>query len=173
VRSRLGSIWAVAGFGVSMCILASGCSSSKVSSGQVDARLSAGLAAQSKGDYATASADYLSVLAAQPRNYVAWYDLGVIAGHDGDPTQAAHDYDEAISADHDYVPALYNLAVSETGSDPSGALKLYQRVTALQPDNAEGLFNEGLLLESTGQVSSGKQDVAKAVDLDPSLQAKG
>jgi tetratricopeptide (TPR) repeat protein len=131
------------------------------------------LAAQARGDYATASADYLSVVASQPGNYVAWYDLGVIAGRDGEAAQAAHDYSQAIAANPKYVPGLYNLALSEAAADPTGALGLYRRVVSLQPDNAEALFNEGLLLESTGQTALGIQDVAKAVDLDPSLGPKG
>ena len=159
--------------GVCTCLLASGCSSSLSSSGQVISRLSAGLAAQARGDYATASADYLSVLASQPGNYIAWYDLGVIAGHDGGAAQAAHDYSEAIAANPNYVPALYNLAVTDTASDPTRALSLYRRIVVLQPDDAEALFNEGLLLESTGQAALGRQDVVKAVDLDPSLGQKG
>ena len=158
---------------IGLCLLASGCSSALSSSVKITSRMSAGLAAQAKGDYAAASADYLSVLATQPGNYVAWYDLGVIAGHDGGVVQAAHDYGEATAANPDYVPALYNLAVVEAASDPARALSLYRRIVALQPDNAEALFNEGLLLESIGQTALGSQDVAKAVDLDPSLGPKG
>ena len=87
--------------------------------------------------------------------------------------QAVHYYSEAIAAKSNFVPALYNLAVSEAASDPTWELGLFRRLVALQPDNAEELFNEGPLLESTGQAALGRQDVAKAVDIHPSLGPNG
>ncbi len=160
---------------VTLClgILTNGCTSSPSSSNRIASTLSEGLAAQARGDNATASADYLSVVALQPGDYLAWYDLGVIAGHTGDETEAIRDYSQAISAKPDYVPALYNLATSEASSNPTGASGLYERVISLQPKNADALFNEGLLLKASGHTSAGRQDLAKAVSLDPSLASRG
>ena len=138
-------------------------------SGSVTTLLSRGLAAQKAGDLATASADYLHVVSRQPRNKLAWYNLGVIASHNGDTAGATHDYNEVIAADPNYVPALYNLAIVLTRSDPTKALGLYQRVLTLQPDNAEAHLNEGLLLESTGKMAAGEAQVARAVALNHSL----
>ena len=162
-------------FSVALClgILTSGCTSSPSTPSRIASTLSEGLAAQARGDDATASADYLSVVALQPGNYLAWYDLGVIAGHTGGEAEAIHDYSQAISAKPDYVPALYNLAASGASSNPTGALGLYERVISLQPKNADALFNEGVLLKASGHTSAGRQDLAKAVSLDPSLASRG
>ena len=107
-----------------------------------------------------------------PRNKLAWYNLGVIDQQHGQAPEAQHDYLQALSADPKYVPALYNLALIETAPSPLTAVKLYQQVTALEPANAAAHYNLGSLLVKTGDVAIGRQQITTALTLDPGLAKK-
>jgi tetratricopeptide (TPR) repeat protein len=131
--------------------------------------VSAGLAAQAKGDDAQADADYLAALKKAPTDTLAWYNLGVVAGGHGDAAGAAHDYEHAIAADRAYAPALYNLAILLTAKEPRTAEGLYERVLAVSPDEARAELNLGFVLRTLGQKAKGNADIAKAVKLDPAL----
>ena len=65
------------------------------------------------GNDARAVVDFLAVVKADPRNHIAWYNLGVIADRNGQASQAVTDYRSALVGDAHYVPALYNLAELE------------------------------------------------------------
>jgi Flp pilus assembly protein TadD len=69
------------------------------------------------------------------------------------------------------VPALFNLAIlrSEEG-DSQGAIGLYRRVIAVEPDNAGALLNLGILLLTTGEEAEATEMIQRAVELNPSLQ---
>jgi tetratricopeptide (TPR) repeat protein len=135
----------------------------------VEALLTSGLHAQASGDFARADADYLSVVKAEPGNSLAWYDLGVIAQQRHQDTNAVGDYDRAISPNARYVPALYNLAILETASDPKLAAQLYERSIAVEPKDADAYLNLGFVERTLGHAAAGDADIAKAVALDPSL----
>jgi tetratricopeptide (TPR) repeat protein len=122
--------------------------------------------------YAAAVADFLAVVKADPSNQIAWYDLGVIAGVDGESAQAVRDYQAAIRADPRYVPALYNLATVEEKAHPAEAISLYQRVAKIEPSNAEAHLNLGFTLQSLGHTISAKSQFATAIRLEPSLASR-
>jgi tetratricopeptide (TPR) repeat protein len=138
----------------------------------VNSLMEAGFRAQTSGNLARADADYLAVVKADPHDTLAWYDLGVIAGQRKAYSTAATDYRNAIAADGRYVPALYNLAIIVTPSDPKLAAALYLRCTQAQPGDARAYLNLGFVERTLGYAQLGRADIAKAVKLDPSLAGR-
>jgi Tfp pilus assembly protein PilF len=121
---------------------------------------------------AQAVADFLRIVKVEPKNQIAWYDLGVIAQQRGQTAQAEHDYRSSIAGDATYVPAIYNLAVLEAPTAPSTAETLYQLAIKLQPNNADAHLNLGFVLQQLGQPAAGGLQLARAVKLDPSLASR-
>ena len=71
------------------------------------------------------------------------------------------------------MPALYNLALlrAEAG-DTTEAVDLYRKVIFLEPTNAEGHLNLGLLLLDAGALDEAEQQLQQAIALDPSLASR-
>jgi len=161
-----------------LCVLAASLTACGANSGATSssarqtALLNAGLKAQQDHQLAAAVADYLQVLKLDRSNRAAWYDLGVVAQDQGYPTNAEHDYRQAVAADPHYVPALYNLATVVAATSPSAAVGLYQEVIALAPRNAAAHFNLGLAEESVGNITGGQAQIAQAIKLQPSLASR-
>jgi Tfp pilus assembly protein PilF len=126
----------------------------------------------SAGKTADAVGELLTVVKIDPSNYIAWYDLGDIAQQLGEQTLAIHDYQASIHADGNYIPALFNLAIMYTSTQPTTAASLYQKAIALKPADAELHLNYGFLLLSTGSRQGGLQQLARAVELQPSLASR-
>jgi len=84
---------------------------------------------------------------------------------------AAAEYQKALSIDPSFANALYNLGVLEAMSDPSKAISYYEMDLRLQPDNAPGNFNLGVLLIKQGRASQGYAYLDKALRLEPSLRS--
>jgi tetratricopeptide (TPR) repeat protein len=138
----------------------------------IDSRLSKGIQEMAQGKKADAVATFLAVIKTQPKNHIAWYNLGVIAEQDGQATQAANDYLRSLGGDPKYVPALYNLAILETTKNPTAAVTLYQRAIDIQPNDAAAHLNLGFVLETLGQPVPGAEQIQKAIALDPSLNSR-
>jgi tetratricopeptide (TPR) repeat protein len=133
--------------------------------------LTAGLAAQTEGHTQSAITYFRQVLAQDPGNKYALYDLGLIYQQQGNTTTAAAQYRAALLSDPNYVPALFNLAIVRTKEAPYESIDLYRHVVALQPSYAEAHLNLGYVLRSVGQVAEGNAEIAKAVALKPSLSS--
>jgi Tfp pilus assembly protein PilF len=140
--------------------------------GTANQLVGAGLAAQQQGLTAQAKADYQAAVAKDPNNKYAYYDLGVIFQQSSDSTDAATNYRRALLIDPHFKSALFNLAVLETGTDPSGAIDLYQQLLQLNANDPNVNFNLGLLLIAQGQSAAGHADLSKAIRLDPSLSSR-
>lgn len=137
-----------------------------------EAALVAANAAQQRGDLATAEAGYHEVLAADPANHIALYDLGLIAQRRGDLELAKRDYLAAVAVAPSYEPALYNLAtvLGALGPD-TAAVDYYRRAIAVAPHDAAAHRNLGLLLIKDGDRTAGQAELAEAHALDPTLSA--
>ncbi len=132
-----------------------------------------GLGAESKGESQTAVNDFTAAIAANPADTYAYYDLGVMYQSQlNNPTQAAAEYNKAILANPAYKPAIFNLAILETPNDPAGAIAEYQKILALDSNDADTNFNLGLLLIAQNQSTQGHADLAKAIMLEPSLASR-
>jgi tetratricopeptide (TPR) repeat protein len=152
---------------------AAACGSDKSNSEKAGDALSAALQAHVEGRIDDAVTGYNEVLKFDPRNKYAFYNLGLIQQTNGNLPEADNDYRLAIHTDPDYVVALFNLAVVRTTlNDNAGGIELYRHVIALQPDYAFAHLNLGLALRKTGQGGEGDAEVAKGLQLDPTLAQK-
>jgi len=170
-RSRIAVCAVVA---ATLVAVASGCGSSssggqKASPGNL---LAAALQLQQQGKLNAAKQLYEQVVQAQPDNYYAHYDLGVIAQQAGDDTGALADYGAALTANPKYVPALYNEATIYAKTDPALAITTYRQVLAIQPVAPTAALNLGLLEFAHGQRQQGLHDLGIAITQDSSLLAQ-
>jgi tetratricopeptide (TPR) repeat protein len=141
------------------------------------ALMNEGLTAQTNGNVTLASADYQKVISLNPDNKknlttYAYYNLGVINTAEGNTSVAIGYYTQAIDSDPKYLPALFNLAVVETSTNPSGALSEYNAILAIKPTDANTLFNAGLLNNQLGNVAIAKEEVKAAIKEVPSLASR-
>lgn len=134
-----------------------------------------GLSEYDDGNYAAARADFRSASLRDPQNPAAFFYLGVLSqAVDHNPAGAQASYESALEADPKYDRALFNLAILRANAgDNDEAVALYRRVVALKPKNAKAHFNLGLVLRDIDPTSpEAATELAKAVELDPSLQAR-
>ena len=135
--------------------------------------LTAALQAHQEGRLDEAIELYEEVLTLEPRNKVAWYNLGLSDQTQGANPEAERRYREAISADPDFVAALFNLAVLRTAAgDEDEAIELYRRIIQIQPGYAPAHLNLGFALIGIGDAREGKTELQRATDLDPSLASR-
>ena len=127
------------------------------------------LALQQAGKLNEARLTYLKILKDQPLNKFAYYDLGDLYQSVGQSNDAAAAYEKALLIDPNYSPALFNLAVLDTATDPNGAIRLYKHVEKVSPKLASAYFNLGLLYLHINNTKDGDAQLIKAVALDPSL----
>jgi tetratricopeptide (TPR) repeat protein len=150
-----------------------GTGNSNSASGSANALISQGLRAESSGKTHQAISDFKAAAARNPVSPVAYYDLGVIyQQYLKESSQAASYYNKAILADSSYKPALYNLAILNTASNPLEAVSLYDQLLKMNPNDSNVLFNLGLLLINLGQNAQGEADVQKAVLINPALKSR-
>lgn len=129
------------------------------------------LKANADGDTAAAKRNFEALLAAEPMNKLASYNLGVLAQQAGDEKAAAEGYTRTLEVDPNYEPALYNLAIlTNKQGDAQGAAALYERALKADPTDANAHYNLGLLLRRLGDPARGAAEIGEAIRLDPSLK---
>ena len=165
----------IAGAGVLVLALASllssACNSGRAADPAGDA-LARGVAAQNAGKPEDAKREYYEALAQDPKNKLAFYNLGQIARVANKPQIAEGYYRLAIEIDGSYAPAIFGLAFVRAQQDAAAdAIVLYRRTITLDPNNAPAHYNLGLLLRATGAVADGDAEIAKARQLDPTVSA--
>jgi len=131
-----------------------------------------GLAEQEAGHLFLAEDDYHQLERLDPGSPVASFDLGVLAGSRGELGEARVAYERSLRVDPHYAPALYNLAVLVTSTDPLHATRLYRDVLAMNPLDPSANLNLGLLLYGRGDKNSGRQLLETAVRLRPDLRSR-
>jgi tetratricopeptide (TPR) repeat protein len=157
---------------LALTFVLSGCGNDKSEGQKAADPLKAGLSAQRAGRVAEAERDYRDVLAKDPNNKYAYYNLGLIAQQAGQSQDAEEDYRVVLRLDPDYEPALFNLAILRTSPDVNEAISLYRHAIAVSPGYAAAHLNLGFALKQTGKSSEGDAELAKAVSLDPSLASR-
>lgn len=157
-----------------IALFAAACSSSpSTPSSEANSLISQGLAAESHNQVQQAVSDFNQAAAKNPSSAIPYYDLGVVYQEKlSEPAQAQSEYSKATLADSTYRPALFNLAILETASNPGNAINLYNQLLKLNPNDANVLFNLGLLLIAQNQAATGHADLKKAISLDPSLASR-
>ena len=110
-----------------------------------------------------------NVLALDPANLYAHYNLGLIAQRRGEEAAALRAYDQALEADPDFGPALYNKGILTEGSDLDAAVELYRRAVEADPNFAPAFMRLGFALIHLGRRDEGATYLEKGVGLDPSM----
>jgi tetratricopeptide (TPR) repeat protein len=122
------------------------------------------------GRYDAAKAIFEQVLASNPNNKWAWFNLGYIAQLQNDPSTAATDYDKSLAADQNYTPALWNKAILLEKSNVDAAMTLYRRILVIYPNAATTHLRLGLLLDRKGNRTDARAEFDAAVAADAKLR---
>ncbi|MFF7123851.1 tetratricopeptide repeat protein [Streptomyces sp. NPDC016566] len=116
-----------------------------------------------------AARTYQRVLQLDPRNKMAWYNLGVIAQRDGRTADARESYDKALKIDPKYASALYNEAILLKSSDTDRAVELLKRAIAATPRASTAHLQLGWILAQKHRTDEAEDEFRRAVAADPSL----
>lgn len=164
---------------LSLALLLGGCSNDDPAtpaaaspSGNPSQLLDAGLKAQAQGKNDAAKKTYEALITKDPKNKLAYYNLGVIAQAGGDDTEAETQFRKTIEIDPKYGPALYNLAIIvDKKGNSQEAVNLYSKAVEAKPSDASAHFNLGLLLQRLGRTQDGLREINAAIKLNPKLKA--
>jgi tetratricopeptide (TPR) repeat protein len=156
---------------VALLALLTACGGSSDASKPADANtlLAAGIKAQQQGNANAARQLFEQVLAKQPNNFYAHYNLGVLDQQAKDDAAALREYGAALTINPRYVPAMFNEATIFATTDPNLAITTYRRVVALQPKAPTAYLNLGLLEAAHGELAQGIKDLNIALHQDPTL----
>jgi tetratricopeptide (TPR) repeat protein len=120
-----------------------------------------------------AKAGFQKTVKNDPNDKYAWYNLGVIAESEKDPTTAAADYEKAIAIKPDFEPALYNLGLIRMHArDYPMAARLLSRAVGADSKDANAHFDLGLALANLHTAAAdarSKAELAAARKIYPGL----
>jgi tetratricopeptide (TPR) repeat protein len=136
---------------------------------KIVALLNTGGVQVSRKDWSSATATFQDVLAINPGNVYANYDLGVVAQNTGNPAEATSYYNKALAGNKVYTPAMYNEAILLESSQPRQAISLYQKIVTINPKAATAYLRMAFLQAEQGDLTDAKANDAKAVSLNSAL----
>jgi Tfp pilus assembly protein PilF len=136
---------------------------------RVAALLQVGIQRANQKDWMGATTTFQDVLAINPGNVYALYNLGVIDQTKGNPAAAIGYYKQALTVSKNYTPAMYNMAILLEKPDPQQALSLYQRIVAINPQASTAYLRMAFVQADLGDTSAAQASYAKAIAIDPSL----
>lgn len=140
-------------------------------SSEAAALVGQGVALGNKGNTKGARQLFEKAIALDPHDAAAYYDIGVLDQDSGNVQEALNEYGAALYANPRYVPALYNEAIAYEPTDPTLAISLFKQVIGIQPTNPTAFLNLGLTESKAGMTAQARQDLQRAIDLEPSLIA--
>jgi tetratricopeptide (TPR) repeat protein len=138
-------------------------------SGQVTSLLQTGLTQANKKNWSAATTTFQKVLAINPTNVYADYDLGWIAQSRGNSNEAISYYTKCLAANAAYTPAMYNEAILLESSRPQQAIAMYQKIVRVDPKASSAYLRLALVQAEQGDSVAAKANDAKAVSIDPAL----
>jgi tetratricopeptide (TPR) repeat protein len=136
---------------------------------QVTSLLQSGLTQAGKKNWSVATTSFKKVLAIDPSNVYANYDLGWIAQSTGNSNEAISYYSKALGANAAYTPAMYNEAILLESSHPQQAIAMYQKIVSVNPKASSAYLRMALVQAEQGDTAAAKANDAKAVSIDPAL----
>ncbi|EAQ77997.1 tetratricopeptide repeat protein [Blastopirellula marina] len=113
----------------------------------------AGLALLDQGKRDEALEHLEHALGLEPKHGQAWFAKGCVMSESGRTRDAAHCYLQALQ----YAPAYAALILFDLGNcfrdmgEGERALECFQSVTELDPENADGWINQGVVLDNLGR----------------------
>lgn len=137
---------------------------------QVVELLNEGIEFAEEEDYGKAREAFERVIELDETNKYAWYNLGVVASAQGEPSEALEHYDRALSTDPEFTSAMYNKAILLEESDPDAAIGIYEQIIELNPEASTSRFRLGMLLADRGDTAAAAENFATAVEMDPDLE---
>jgi tetratricopeptide (TPR) repeat protein len=136
---------------------------------RVAALLQVGIQRANQKDWAGAATTFQDVLAINPGNVYALYNLGVIDQTLGKSAEAIGYYQMAIRVSAKYTPAMYNMAILLERPDPHQALNLYQQIVSINPQASTAYLRMAFVQAELGDHSAAQVSYAKAIAIEPSL----
>lgn len=134
----------------------------------VPAALREGLALLQAGKLAQAKNVFLSVLAAEPRQFDALHLLGVIAARTGQPAEADKLISQALALKPAEAAAYANRGLArQAASSYEAALADFDRAIALKPGEAETYYCRGNALFDLKRYSAAATSYDRAIALRP------
>lgn len=131
--------------------------------------LQLGINQADKRNWSAADATFNDVLAVSPNNVYALYNLGLVDETRGKDSDADSYYDEAIKANRDYTPALYDLAITLEHSQPAKAIDLYKRIISINPKASTAYLRLAFVYAREGKTQEAKSAQASAIAINPAL----
>jgi len=144
-------------------------SASASAAAAVDTLVQTGLEQLAAGDEPAAAGTFENVLALDPANVFAHYNLGVIAQGRGDDAGAMAAYDAALASDAVFGPALYNKAILTEASSLESAIALYRQAIEADSEFAPAFMRLGFALVHLGDEDAGAEFLEQGIALDPSM----
>jgi tetratricopeptide (TPR) repeat protein len=148
---------------------AKGAPASSAVGGQVDSLFQSGLTQAERKKWSAATTSFQKVLAIDPSNFYADYDLGWIAQSRGSFNEALSYYNKSVAANASYTPAMYNEAILLETSDPRQAIGVYQKIVGIDPRAATAYLRLALVQAEQGDTTDAMANDAKAVSIDHAL----
>lgn len=136
---------------------------------QVDQLLATGISQAEAKQFAEAETTFQDVLTLDPANADAWYNLGLIAQTQNDPSKAIADYQQAVRANPQDTSAMYNEAIALESTNRSQALALYKQIVNIDPQAATAYLRMSFLYDELGDRVAAAAAHAKATALEPAL----
>jgi tetratricopeptide (TPR) repeat protein len=148
--------------------------SASVNAGQSDvtrvaALLQVGIQRANQKDWAGATTTFQDVLAINPGNVYALYNLGVINQTKGNSIAAIGFYKRTLTVSKNYTPAMYNMAILLEKSDPQQALSLYRQIVVINPQASTAYLRMAFVQAELGNHIAAQVSYDKAIAIDPSL----
>ena len=136
---------------------------------QVEALMGTGISQADQENWAGAAATFQDVLAINPDNYYASYDLGVVAQNTGNPGGAISYYNRALADNGGYTPAMYNEAILLEKSQPHQAIALYKKIVSLNPRASTAYLRMAFVQAEEGDLTDAEANHAKADSINPAF----
>lgn len=136
---------------------------------QVVTLLKQGITQAQNRQFDAAKTTFTNVLAIDPTNKYANYNLGLIAQTANDTKGAIAYYDKAIGADANFTPALYNKAIAVEATKPDEAISMYENIVKINPKASTAFYRLSMAYARKGESQKASDARAKALALDPSL----
>ena len=103
-----------------------------------------------------------------PEYSQAFFNLGNLAGMQGEPDMAAAAYEKSIELNPGHTPSYSNLGrLMAAGGDVSGAAKVFRQVLKLVPNDGDAHLNLGNALQSMGNFEQALSHYQQAIELFP------
>lgn len=135
----------------------------------IAAMLQNGIRLAGEQRYDDASNTFKAILAIDPTDEYALYNLGLIAQIRGEDDQAISYYQQAIETDPRFTSAMYNEAILREASDRAQAESIYRQIIAIDPRAATAFLRLSFLYRADGETEKADAARASALALDPSL----